>query len=315
MITNHLITLFILAFALTFSGCARVAFTTDGSNTGLGVIPIDPDDPQNPPPPPPVTPVSTNACSFDGTWQRCIPDGANSTRETLRVKEDVLEQTIETFIGSNTCEGIPGLLLPTIARAKLNIVSQALTALNIQNVDLINANLDLGCGLGLTSYTSIQFSSDCSQIATSASPGCSPDSRGRLIDGHLFILKPKDSDEDHALNQLTGQVIDTVGTVTQGILGPVAPPVEQITSGLLNLGNGGGNDDDCNNGIIPGVPGVGNLDQVVNGVTQPVGQVVSGAGGIVSGVVGAVGGATNDITKGLTNTLGGLLNKDCNCNN
>lgn len=306
MITNHLITLIIIAFALTFSSCARVAFTTSGSNAGLGVVPIDDgdddDDDDNPPPPPP--PVVAKACSFDGTWQRCIPDGANSTRETLRVNEDVLEQTIETFIGSNTCEGIPGLLLPTIAKVKLNIVNQALTALDMKNVDLVNANLDLGCGLGLTSYTSIQFSSDCSQIATSASPGCSPDSRGRLIDGHLFVLKPKNSDEDHALNQLTGQVIDTAGTVTQGILGPVAPTVEQITTGLLNIGNGSGNGDDCddNNGGLPVIGGVGNVGQVVNGVTQTVSQVTSG-------VAGAVGG----VTGGLTNTLGGLL-KNCNCN-
>src|SRR5690606_13299253 len=96
------------------------------------------DDDDNPPPPPGAS------CSFDGTWQRCIPNGANSTRETLRVNGPVLEQTVETFIGSKDCEGIPGLILPVVNDIQLHLVSQTLHALGLRNIDIVNVNLDLG---------------------------------------------------------------------------------------------------------------------------------------------------------------------------
>ena len=161
-------------------GCAD-AGSSDGSlNSGLNTPPVD----NNPPPPA----TAQSACPLKGSFERCSANGLlGSVREILTFSDDgQLNSKFETYLLSPTCTGVPSLVNSVVSSLNLGALGGSDSILGATNVDLTAGLGDLGCGLGLTSFTAIHLSEDCMKLGTSANPGCDPNDRGVSLDANLF---------------------------------------------------------------------------------------------------------------------------------
>lgn len=173
----------------TSTGCARVAFSDGGLNTGLN----SPDDGNNgnggnPTDPPgsgdPTDPAPT--CSLDGVWQRCTGNALLATREIYTFVGNVLQRTTELFIGDDTCSGTPTTTTLINADIQLGTIGASLSIGGATDLDITAPLLDLGCGIGNTSYTALQLSADCNELRLSTGLGCNPSNRGTALDVRVF---------------------------------------------------------------------------------------------------------------------------------